>query len=90
MAFGPAEGLAIVEPLREDAAMARYRLLPAVRGDFLFKLGRYAEARDEFASAAGLAKNTRERNLMDARARECDERGQIRRSQRGGRARGRQ
>lgn len=39
MAFGPAEGLAIVEPLREDAAMKAYHLLHAVRGDFLFKLG---------------------------------------------------
>ena len=74
MAFGPAEGLAIVEPLREDAMMKGYHLLHAVRGDFLFKLGRFGEAKVEFESAAGMTRNERERTLMEGRARECEAR----------------
>ena len=80
MAFGPAEGLAIVEPLREDAAMKGYHLLHAVRGDLLFKLGRFGEARGEFERSAVMTRNERERVLMEGRARESEAReGQGRR-----------
>jgi RNA polymerase sigma-70 factor (ECF subfamily) len=71
MAFGPAEGLAIVDTLVEDGALKSYHLLSAVRGDFLTKLGRFAEARDEFERAASLTRNERERQLMGARAAAC-------------------
>jgi RNA polymerase sigma factor (sigma-70 family) len=69
MAFGPAEGLALVDELTDEPALAGYHLLPSVRGDLLVRLGRHAEARDAFARAAALAKNTRERTLLEARAR---------------------
>jgi RNA polymerase sigma factor (sigma-70 family) len=72
MAFGPAEGLAIVEPLLEDPAMKSYHLLPAVRGNFLFKLGRFGAAKGEFERAAGMTRNERERDLMERRVRECE------------------
>ena len=68
MAFGPAEGLEIVDALRREKSLATYHLLPAVRGDFLAKLGRHDEARAEFERAAGLTQNARERELMLARA----------------------
>jgi RNA polymerase sigma factor (sigma-70 family) len=71
MAFGPAAGLEIVDPLTSEPALAGYHLLPAVRGDFLAKLGRQAEARAEFERAAGLTRNRRERTLMLERARGC-------------------
>jgi RNA polymerase sigma factor (sigma-70 family) len=71
MAFGPAAGLEIVDPLTSEPALAGYHLLPAVRGDFLAKLGRLAEARAEFERAAGLTRNRRERTLMLERARGC-------------------
>jgi len=45
--------------------------LPSVRGDFLFKLGRFVEARAEFERAASLTRNTRERDLLLDRARAC-------------------
>jgi predicted RNA polymerase sigma factor len=41
------------------------------RGDFLAKLGRFAEARGEFERAASLTRNERERQLMSARAAGC-------------------
>jgi RNA polymerase sigma factor (sigma-70 family) len=68
MAFGPAAGLALVEPLVGEPALAGYHLLPAVRGDLLVKLGRLTEAHAELERAAGLARNARERDLLLARA----------------------
>ena len=68
MAFGPAEGLRIADALVSEKALGDYHLLPAVRGDFLERLGRPAEARAELARAASLAKNARERELLRARA----------------------
>ena len=71
MAFGPAAGLELVEDLAEEPALKGYHLLPSVRGDFLFKLGRLEEARAEFERAAALTRNTRERELLLARAEAC-------------------
>jgi RNA polymerase sigma-70 factor (ECF subfamily) len=68
MASGPAAGLALVDALRSDPSLQDYHLLPSVRGDFLAKLGRQAEAREEFARAASLTRNVRERELLLARA----------------------
>jgi RNA polymerase sigma factor (sigma-70 family) len=71
MAFGPADGLAIVDELKKGGALGSYHLLPAVRGDLLAKLGRFSEARGEFERAASLTRNERERKLMGARAEAC-------------------
>ena len=68
MAFGPAAGLAIADTLVEEPSLRNYHLLPSVRGDLLQKLGRNDEARSEFARAANLARNARERKLLLARA----------------------
>lgn len=64
MAFGPAAGLELVDSLTSDPALAGYHLLPSVRGDLLAKLGRVEEARAEFARAASLTQNARERELL--------------------------
>ena len=64
MAFGPAAGLELVDPMTSEPSLAGYHLLPSVRGDLLEKLGRTDEARDEFSRAAELAGNTRERQLL--------------------------
>src|SRR2546425_5736276 len=68
MAFGPAEGLALVDALASEPALRSYHLLPAVRGDLLAKLGRLDEARAEFERAASLTRNARERKLLLDRA----------------------
>jgi RNA polymerase sigma-70 factor, ECF subfamily len=68
MAFGPAAGLELVEAIASDPHLRNYHLLPTVRGDFLQKLGRIDEARSEFARAASLTRNARERELLLARA----------------------
>jgi predicted RNA polymerase sigma factor len=69
MADGPAAGLAAVDALADEPALRGYHLLPAVRGDMLERLGRGEEARAEFARAAGLTRNERERALLLARTR---------------------
>ena len=68
MAFGPAAGLEIVDALAAEPSLKSYHLLPSVRGDFLFKLGRFAEARAAFEQAASLTRNARERDLLLSRA----------------------
>jgi RNA polymerase sigma-70 factor, ECF subfamily len=71
MAFGPAAGLELVEALASEPALENYHLLPSVRGDLLAKLGRSAEAREEFERAAELTRNARERTLLLERAASC-------------------
>ena len=72
MAEGPAAGLAIIDALGDVPALARYHLLPSVRGDLLFKLGRLDEARAELTRAAALTRNERERALLLGRAAACE------------------
>jgi RNA polymerase sigma factor (sigma-70 family) len=71
MAFGPAAALELVDALCDEPSLKHYHLLPTVRGDLLFKLGRRDEARTEFERAASLARNARERALLLARAAAC-------------------
>ncbi|HXN53567.1 MAG TPA: RNA polymerase sigma factor [Candidatus Acidoferrum sp.] len=71
MAFGPAAGLELIDTLASEPSLKAYHLLPSVRGDFLFKLARFAEARAEFERAAALTRNARERHLLLDRARAC-------------------
>ena len=71
MADGPAAGLAIVEHLATEPSLKNYHLLPSVRGDLLAKLSRFDEAAAEFATAATLTRNARERELLLDRARSC-------------------
>jgi RNA polymerase sigma factor (sigma-70 family) len=72
MAEGPEPALALVDALAAEPALRDYHLLPSVRGDLLARLGRTSEARAEFARAASLTRNERERELLLARAEECD------------------
>ncbi|MFJ8358798.1 RNA polymerase sigma factor [Streptomyces sp. NPDC093984] len=71
MAEGPGPALEIVDRLAAEPALRGYHLLPSVRGDLLARLGRGAEAREEFVRAAALARNERERELLTARAEDC-------------------
>jgi predicted RNA polymerase sigma factor len=68
MARGPAAGLALVDALADEPALQGYHLLPSVRGELLARLSRDEEARSEFARAAEMTRNARERDLLLARA----------------------
>lgn len=69
MATGPASALRIIDGIVASDALRGYHLLPATRGEMLLRLGRTAEARSEFATASALARNDRERTLLQAKAR---------------------
>ena len=71
MAYGPSAGLDLVDALIGEPQLSDYALLPSVRGDLLEKLGRFAEAGEEFARAATLAQNARMRTLLLSRAGAC-------------------
>ena len=67
-AYGPERGLEVLDAVADDPSLRRYAHLPAVRGDLLARLGRDDEARAEFARAAALTGNARERDLFLRRA----------------------
>ncbi|HKO66159.1 MAG TPA: RNA polymerase subunit sigma-24, partial [Burkholderiaceae bacterium] len=71
MAFGPAAGLELVDAIADEPQLRNYHLLPSVRGDLLAKLGRANDASAEFIRAAGLTRNTREKQLLLDRAAAC-------------------
>jgi RNA polymerase sigma factor (sigma-70 family) len=71
MAHGPAAGLMLADQLAADGALRNYHLLQSVRGDLLWKLRRYQEARAEFEHAAALTQNDCERRLLLDRASAC-------------------
>ncbi|GAA2209215.1 RNA polymerase sigma factor [Nonomuraea monospora] len=73
MAYGPAAGLGLLDQIVDEPSLKGYHLLPSVRGDLLFKLGRVEEARVEFERAAGMTRNARERALLEERAAACRE-----------------
>lgn len=68
MAFGAAEGLALVDALVDADLLDDYHHLHAVRGELLEQLGRVAEAYTAFARAATLTTNTREQAVLAQRA----------------------
>jgi RNA polymerase sigma factor (sigma-70 family) len=65
MADGPAQALDIVDGI--DGLHDSY-LLPSVRGELLARLGRDAEAADEFDRAASMTDNEREREVLQDKA----------------------
>jgi len=64
---GPAVGLALAEALADEPALAGYHLLPAVRADFLGKLGRFAEATQAYREAEALAPSDGDRRFLAGR-----------------------
>jgi RNA polymerase sigma factor (sigma-70 family) len=68
MAYGPAAGLEVIDAVAATPSLQAYHWLPSVRGDLLARLGRTAEASAEFARAASLAQNDRERAFLLERA----------------------
>jgi predicted RNA polymerase sigma factor len=55
-----------------EPSLTSYHLLPSVRGDLLFKLGRFGEARAEFERAASLTRNAPEQAVLRERAAESE------------------
>lgn len=77
MASGPQAGLEILDRLTAEPALQEYHLLASVRGDLLFRLGRFEEAGMEFERAAAQTRNGREQSLLLERAKACRRRGSF-------------
>ncbi|MBI1872831.1 MAG: sigma-70 family RNA polymerase sigma factor [Acidobacteria bacterium] len=68
---GPAEALALVEPLELDPTLDHYHLLLAVRGQLLLELARSAEAAACFRRALACACSEPERRFLQRRLAQC-------------------
>jgi RNA polymerase sigma-70 factor (ECF subfamily) len=66
-ADGPEAGLAALEPLLSEPALAGYGYLPAARAELLRRLGRYGEARAAYEEALLLTENAVERRFLAER-----------------------
>ncbi len=66
-AFGPEAGLAALDALLTEPALAGYGYLPAARADLLRRLGRQAEARTAYEEALLLTENAVERRFLAER-----------------------
>ena len=67
MVAGPAAGLAAVDALAADPAMADYRFFHSARADLLRRLECWAEAADAYRRALVLAANGPERAFLERR-----------------------
>jgi RNA polymerase sigma-70 factor (ECF subfamily) len=72
MAFGPNAGLALLDEISDEKALANNHLLPSVRADLLQKANRSEEAATEFNRAAELTDNAQEKQLLLERAAALD------------------
>ena len=64
---GPEPALAHVEQLSRDSRLVTYHYLPAIRADLLVRLGRPAEAVDQYRQALTLTDNQTERAFLEGR-----------------------
>jgi predicted RNA polymerase sigma factor len=66
-ADSPQTALIIIDSIERSEALADYHLLRSVKGDLLERSGRPEEAAAEFARAAEMTQNERERAVLEAR-----------------------
>ena len=72
MAQGPCAGLAAVDEIAADPALAGYHLLPSVRGDLLMKMGNFIQAHEEVQRAITMTQNVREQELLTERLKQIE------------------
>jgi RNA polymerase sigma-70 factor, ECF subfamily len=70
MVEGAAAGLAEVEALERDGALAGYRYLPSTKAELLRRLGRHEEAAEAYREALALSENAAEREFLSSRLRD--------------------
>jgi RNA polymerase sigma-70 factor (ECF subfamily) len=73
MSEGPEAGLALVDGLAGDPALAGYHLLPAARADMLRRLGRDPEALADYRRALELAPGAADRAFLSRRCAELSQ-----------------
>ena len=72
LADSPAVGLALIDGLADEGALASYPYLHAARADLLRRLGRRSEAAAAYRHALALTANRPERTYLERRLREVE------------------
>ncbi len=72
MVDGPAAGLAAIETIKDDPALAAYPFLPATRGELFLRAGDHTAAAACFRDALSAAQNAAQRRLMMRKLAACD------------------
>ena len=70
-ADGPGPGLEALRSIPDANRLRQYPFYPAAVGELEFRRGNLDAAREQFASAAALARNLAERRFLERRWREC-------------------
>ena len=70
-ADGPGPGLEALRSIADADRLRHYPFYPAALGELEFRRGQFDAAREQFASAATLARNPAERRFLERRWREC-------------------
>jgi RNA polymerase sigma factor (sigma-70 family) len=71
---GPERGLEEIGAIENRDRLAAYPFYAAALGDFEFRRGSYAAAREHFRAALSLARNSMERRFLRRRVGQCDKR----------------
>lgn len=71
-AYGPQEGLRLLQAIEARGELSSYHLLPAARGRFLMRLDRFPEAAQAYRRALELAVNSAERQFLERRLAEAE------------------
>lgn len=74
MRDGPAEGLALIEPLLQHDALQRYAPAHSAHADLCRRLARYEQARRSYRRALELTSQSAQRRFLEQRLRELDSR----------------
>ena len=72
LAFGPSEGLRVLDELAGDERLAGYQYFASARANFLRQLGRGREARDAYLEAIALSENSVETEFLERQIVELD------------------
>jgi RNA polymerase sigma-70 factor, ECF subfamily len=70
-AYGPREGLRLLDSIEARGDLSSYHLLPAARGQLLARLGRFQEAASAYRRAIGLTGNSAQRRFLERRLAEA-------------------
>jgi RNA polymerase sigma-70 factor (ECF subfamily) len=72
MAYGPTQGLKLIDAIETGGELHGYYLLPAARADLLRRMERWPEAAIAYRAALALAQNNPERRFLERRLAEAE------------------
>jgi RNA polymerase sigma-70 factor (ECF subfamily) len=74
MAYGPQQGLELINQIEAAGELRDYYLLPAARADLLRRIGRWTDAAAAYRAALGLVRTEPERRFLERRLADAEHR----------------